>query len=219
METWTTVDKESWGTGVWEHEPDKAVWVDEETGLDCMIFRHPDAGHLCGYVGVPPDHPYHGIDYNQCPLLVREDDCPDRDEDDFCCEHEPVHRFPVHGGLTFANDCQEPTPEEWAAEFGLLSGDDLVLDRDDVAGLAAGVIPSFAEWRRRKMPQRICHTPEEGRPEDVWWFGFDCAHLGDVSPGHGREIELLGRGTYKTFDYVKGQVEDLAASLAAVQEV
>lgn len=25
----------------------------------------------------------------------------------------------------------------------------------------------------------ICHTPEPGEPDDVWWLGFDCAHYGD----------------------------------------
>ena len=28
---------EDWGEGPWNNEPDHAVWVDEATGLDCMI--------------------------------------------------------------------------------------------------------------------------------------------------------------------------------------
>jgi hypothetical protein len=28
----------------------------------------------------------------------------------------------------------------------------------------------------------ICHIPYPGRPADVWWLGFDCAHCDDLSP-------------------------------------
>lgn len=28
----------------------------------------------------------------------------------------------------------------------------------------------------------ICHVPAEGEPDNVWWFGFDCAHAGDEIP-------------------------------------
>lgn len=28
----------------------------------------------------------------------------------------------------------------------------------------------------------ICHTPKEGAPDNVWWFGFDCAHAWDLVP-------------------------------------
>jgi hypothetical protein len=29
----------------------------------------------------------------------------------------------------------------------------------------------------------VCHVPGPGEDEDVWWFGFDCAHYNDLSPG------------------------------------
>jgi hypothetical protein len=28
----------------------------------------------------------------------------------------------------------------------------------------------------------ICHVPEPGEPDNVWWLGFDCAHSGDLAP-------------------------------------
>lgn len=43
----------------WTDEPDKAQWVDESTGLDCLIVRAWH-GALCGYVGVRPTHPLYG---------------------------------------------------------------------------------------------------------------------------------------------------------------
>lgn len=55
------VDRTGWEPGPWDDEPtDKAVWTDEATGYPCMINRHPQDGHWCGYVGVPEGHPLHG---------------------------------------------------------------------------------------------------------------------------------------------------------------
>lgn len=81
--------KEGWGPGPWQDEPDKVVWVDDATGLDCMVQRGP-LGSWCGYVGVPPGHPWFG-NGGSC-LLGHED----------CYEHEPD----VHGGVTFAALCK-----------------------------------------------------------------------------------------------------------------
>ena len=71
---------EDWGEGPWNNEPDRDVWVDPITDLDCLINRGP-SGAWCGYVGVGPDHPLHGVQYD------------DVDVD-------------VHGGLTYSDACQ-----------------------------------------------------------------------------------------------------------------
>lgn len=62
----------------------------------------------------------------------------------------------------------------------------------------------------------VCHVPREGESHDVWWFGFDCAHSGDLSPGHLRYGGPSDHETYKTLDYVKRCCADLAASLTTV---
>lgn len=89
METksWTTVDKTGWGPGPWQDEPDKAQWTDEATGLPCLIKRNR-FGALCGYVGIPEGHPWYRTGYGDIDL-------PDG----------------VHGGLTFADHCQEDGDE------------------------------------------------------------------------------------------------------------
>lgn len=76
--------RESLPRGPWTEEPNKATWVDDETDLDCMIVRNR-AGALCGYVGVPPEHPLHGVDYGQ---------------------YNKVSVL-VHGDLTYSDSCQE----------------------------------------------------------------------------------------------------------------
>lgn len=69
----------------------------------------------------------------------------------------------------------------------------------------------------------ICHVPEPGEPDDVWWLGFDCAHSGDYSPRdatyrskYGETFARSDWETYRDITYVRGQVEGLAAQLVAM---
>lgn len=70
----------------------------------------------------------------------------------------------------------------------------------------------------------ICHVPEPGMPDDVWWLGFDCGHSWDLAPA--REARERARGwapvdsplqpQYRTLAYVQGQCERLAEQLRAL---
>lgn len=67
----------------------------------------------------------------------------------------------------------------------------------------------------------ICHVPEPGRSENVWWLGFDTAHSGDYSPGMSRHGEMFAAHpgeTYKTVAFVRAEVERLAEQLARSPE-
>lgn len=143
-------------TREWETEPDRKQWVDEASGLDCLIVRNQTLT-LCGYVGVPPGHPWYGLDYDKVEAEV-------------------------HGGLTFAGVCEG----------------------------------------------HICHDPatELVANADVWWLGFDTAHLFDLIPGLEdllkpmRESisypipEHFPRETYKNMAYVEAECSKLAAQAA-----
>lgn len=59
----------------------------------------------------------------------------------------------------------------------------------------------------------ICHIPEKGEPDKVWWFGFDCAHAGDLSP---RIPTMMPHETYKDVAYVKKEVGNLAKQLKGI---
>jgi len=69
----------------------------------------------------------------------------------------------------------------------------------------------------------ICHLPEIGEPEPVWWGGFDCYHLGDIGPAFearmrkhgGSHLALYPEATYKPLDYVRGECKRLALQLGA----
>lgn len=59
--------------------------------------------------------------------------------------------------------------------------------------------------------QGICHVVDEGENERVWWLGFDCAHLGDVTPAY--DYSHGWESSYKGVEYVRGEVRQLAAQL------
>ena len=91
METleYRTMDekKAEWGPGPWHNEPDKVQWPDEATGLPCLIVRN-QSGALCGYVGMPAEHPWARADsYWDIPISV-------------------------HGGLTYMGPCQKDASED-----------------------------------------------------------------------------------------------------------
>lgn len=81
------VDKSGWGDGPWQHEPDRRQWADQASGLPCLAIRHPEMGNWCGYVGVLPDHPWHGRERAELDEFVT-----------------------VHGRLTFAGPSDRASP-------------------------------------------------------------------------------------------------------------
>jgi hypothetical protein len=68
------------------------------------------------------------------------------------------------------------------------------------------------------------HAPGE-QPNGWWWFGFDCSHSGDWSPrdtffaflGYPFGMHDTGEQVYRTFDYVRFEVESLAIQLDALK--
>lgn len=157
--------KSEWGPGPWQDEPDRLEW--RAYGLPALMLRADVTGAWCGYVGVPPGHPLHGVEYGACP-------------DD----------LEVHGGLTYSRGCSD----------------------------------------------QVCHTPEPGESDDVWWLGFDCAHANDLSPRmlalsrtiresgllpslEGRQVslsDLYDEDTYRDVSYVRNEVERLALQLSDI---
>lgn len=174
---YTTIDKSTWPRGPWDHEPDKVQWQDPATGLPCLIDRK-EMGIFCGYVGVPPSHPWYGKSYShpigECTQYC--DKGAEAEEDRHSC-HCIDSKLEAHGGVNFSDQCSPDATES--------SG--------------------------------VCHVPEPGEPDNVWWFGFDCAHAWDLCPAMAERIRLIGEGTYRNLEWVRNEVTHLAAQLAAVR--
>lgn len=73
----------------------------EHAGLLCAVVQAHEAGHRCGYVRVPPQHPAHGKDYESVDVSV-------------------------HGGLTFAaiEPCAHDDGVGWWLGFDCAHCDD-----------------------------------------------------------------------------------------------
>jgi hypothetical protein len=66
-----------------------------------------------------------------------------------------------------------------------------------------------------KCGGHVCHVPEPGEPDNVWWLGFDTAHAGDFCPAAPFLCASLTE-TYRDVAYVQAEVESLAEQLAAL---
>lgn len=69
----------------------------------------------------------------------------------------------------------------------------------------------------RKCQSHVCHTVEDGEDGNVWWLGFDCAHLGDLC--HVKRLDrdyVSPDDCYRTTKYVERQCEQLAKQAKAV---
>lgn len=81
------------------------------------------------------------------------------------------------------------------------SGDDDPADRLQVhGGITYG----------SKCAGHICHVPNPGEPDDVYWFGFDMAHCDDRVPS----MMKYDGDVYRDVAYVQAECAKLAAQLA-----
>ena len=80
-ETW--MDKSTWGDGPWQDEPDRVEW---RIGEFVALARRNRMGAWCGYIGLPPGHPWHGLHA-------------------FGDEHNSLDDIEVHGGINYTDAC------------------------------------------------------------------------------------------------------------------
>jgi len=71
--------------GPWNAEADKVGWIDEATGIRCIILRQKN-GTLSGYVAVEPAHPLFGYEKDALPIDLANS---------------------VHGGVNYSRTCEE----------------------------------------------------------------------------------------------------------------
>lgn len=240
--------RDMWLDGPWRYEPDKVTWVDESTGLDCMIIRNP-LGTLCGYVGVPPSHPYYKINYSGCinrhaPLTFKDRKARAQkwvDEAKAALELDPSNEL-SKSSLNIAELSLRPFIEDPSSFFATLdrwdctdySTENRCPTPESVLNAHGGI--TYSDECDEDGP--ICH-PGTG---NVWWFGFDCGHYRDFSPGMeasrremndkygsefadpnesydpvtGTKFEFGQPNVYRDVAYVKAEVEGLAQQLEEI---
>ena len=227
-----TKDKTTWGPGPWQQEPDKAQWKDEATGLPCLIVRN-HSGAWCGYVGLSEGHSFYGKSYSE--RVTPPASFADRKVDDrtpiialFCEGAKEDGKvslelaIDVHGGLTFSDFCGEHNRDAWEKWRSRRASWEKEARQYPIGDAArrlrewAKELDDYDAWVLKSQSVGICHLPEEGEPERVWWFGFDCSHAGDVSPGYDRSYNSYDE-SYRDIEYVKREVTNLAAQLAALR--
>ena len=175
--------RELWGEGPWQIEPDRVDF--RHAGFACLLHRNR-AGNWCGYVGVPPGHPLHGVGYSdESPALAE------------ALERRKKHPIGDNPGMAVMLACLTgelaPRPE-------------IVLD------VHGGPTYSGA------CQGHLCHVPEAGEPDALWWFGFDCGHSDDYTPAYDHEYRLSFKrhAVYRDLAYVRRETESLAQQLAAL---
>jgi len=86
-----------------ERTLDKQQWLDEETGMPCLMVRN-FSGVWCGYVGVNNNHPLYGIGYG---AGYASDVDLDKDQSDML---NAAHNA-AHAELTFSSKCSPDDKE------------------------------------------------------------------------------------------------------------
>jgi thiol-disulfide isomerase/thioredoxin len=106
-------------------------------------------------------------------------------------------------------------------------------DYNDVDVIVHGGL-TYADVCAEDIERGVCHKPLDGESDDVWWFGFDCAHCFDFMPALAWvqdevRADAIRRGdkllaeyepdeTYRNLEYVKYECTLLAAQLSNYPE-
>lgn len=156
-----------WMDGPWNDEPDHERFM--SCGLYALIKRGP-MGHFCGYVGVTPDHPLHGVGYSdETAVLGKQKEAR---------LEQPIGEHPsmpvmlsallggdikaspdcvidVHGGLTFSDVWKDEEPAGlWWFGFDCAHCDDLT---------PSETRPEYKPWRRDAAYRDINYVRNEVR--------------------------------------------------------
>jgi len=91
----------------WLDEPNREEF--EHAGLKCLILRHTELGHLCGYIAISREHLCYGRDHDHIP-------------------YDDLFPVEVHGGLTFSREGHGDTRQKgyWWLGFDCAHWGDLV---------------------------------------------------------------------------------------------
>lgn len=52
--------------------------------------------------------------------------------------------------------------------------------------------------------------------DDLWYFGFDCNHSGDLAPFTAEKYPMMADGSYKDKEFVMAEIKSLAMQLKEI---
>lgn len=113
----------------WETEPDKKEFTYK--GFRCVILRHPELKHLCGYVALPEGNALDGIPYDDININV-------------------------HGGLTFAKSKTEKHPR--FPGYGTVIGFDCAHYTDYNPGVTNEKLKKLTTYRNMAFVEKQCKS-------------------------------------------------------------
>jgi hypothetical protein len=93
------------------------------------------------------------------------------------------------------------------------------VDCDEVDVKVHGGLTFSNRCAKGEPEHGICHKPDFGESDVVWWFGFDCSHLYDLSPQMSALLSVTSlprppyKEEYRDLSYVQDQCTMLARQL------
>lgn len=148
-----------------------------DAGFRAVVIM-TDSGHRCGYVGLPTDHPLHGIGYSEETERLAElpDDEPvgKRGVITLLCAagkgripRSPEMTFDVHGGLTYASgsDAYPVASDLWWFGYDCAHCDD-------------APSPEYCQKMRVQYPDKpYMWSDREGEHRDLDYCAVECESL------------------------------------------
>ena len=133
----------------WLNEPEHIEFT-SAAGYHCTINRVSGSGYLCGYVGIPPNHPMYGCESNDCCLAIqshlqniKDSSVGKRGVINLLCHDgedvtltRPDMAIDVHGSITYSRD-HDPRGKKiglWWFGFDCCHAGDHCPDRGIVIG-------------------------------------------------------------------------------------
>lgn len=156
--------KLQWPNGPWRDEPDRILWPDPETRLQCMMIRNKDWGNWCGYVGIPLDH-----------ALAKFTDYME----------PPISGLEVHGGVTYFEPCPQDDHDvdhDHGPEAICHAGTERLMWIGFDCGHGCDLAPSFSP--------ESSFVLQETRYKDMYYVKTECMRLAEqvYKLGKGKRI-------------------------------
>lgn len=166
-------------------------------GFECVVLAL-DMGHRCGYVGIPKDHPLHGVGYGDPSEVLGE--MWEKAKDGpigkrgiipiFCATSaddtapRPDVVFDVHGGITYSGGSDEyPAPNDGLWWFGFDAGH--CGDAKDESIMSQEML----DIERRFMSSMAVH----GTVRDLQYMKDECERLASQLQEVSRALDVKSK--------------------------